>query len=238
MHNLVSYIKKLLPQLWKQKILWWASRGCVRGKGGYIHSTVQMLGASNIKIGENTCVSEYTWLNVNHRTEHEIAIAIGNNVFIGRRNFFSSGKQITLGDYVITTVDCKFICSSHLINNPLIPYLTSGTTSDDVIRIGVNCFLGAGSVVLGNVSIGHGSVIGAGAMVTKNIPPFSLVIGNPAKVSRRFSFLKNIWVDAENISDADLIDLPNENEYLKLLNELQNPVHMPVIAAGADLGNI
>src|SRR5258706_11462684 len=62
----------------------------------YLHRSVQILGIGNVAIGGNTCVSADTWLNVNHRNEGEIAIQIGENCFIGRRNFFSSGKKIEI----------------------------------------------------------------------------------------------------------------------------------------------
>lgn len=203
-----------------------------------MHPSVQMLGAANIDIGNNTCISEQTWLNVNHCDQGGIAIQIGDNCFIGRHNFFSSGKKIEIGHYSMTTIDCKFICSSHLIDNPFVPYINSGTTADDVIRIGVNCFFGVGSVVLGNVSIGHGSVIGAGSFVTRDVPPFSLVIGSPARILRRYSFSKLKWIAADLVQEEDLLELPDEDAYLEILRTKYPEVSIPLIAAGSDLGNL
>ncbi|WP_432561343.1 acyltransferase [Kineococcus sp. SYSU DK003] len=51
-------------------------------------------------------------------------------------------------------------------------------------RIGRNCFIGAGSILLPGVTIGDGSIVAAGAVVTKDVPPASIVAGSPAKVIR------------------------------------------------------
>ena len=51
-------------------------------------------------------------------------------------------------------------------------------------RVGQNCFIGGGSLILPGVTIGDGSVVGAGSVVTKSVPPGSVVAGNPAKVLR------------------------------------------------------
>lgn len=204
----------------------------------YLHSSVQMLGASNVAIGDNSCVSEQTWLNVNHRNQGEIAIQIANNCFIGRRNFFSSGKKIEIGSYVLTTIDCKFVCSSHITDNPLVPYIASGTTSDETIRVGANCFFGAGAMVLGNVSIGHGSVIGANCLVIGDVPPFSIVVGSPAKILRRYSFSRQSWIDIDAVTEDDLENNPNEADYLDMLMKSHPLISMPLIAAGSDLGDL
>lgn len=52
-------------------------------------------------------------------------------------------------------------------------------------HIGRNCFIGVGAIVLPGVTIGDGSIIGAGAVVVKDVPPHSLVVGNPGKVIKK-----------------------------------------------------
>lgn len=208
------------------------------GKGAYVHRSVHILGKSNVIIGSNSCISEGCWLNVNHRIEKETSIQIGKNCFIGKDNFFTSGLKISIGDYVLTTIDCKFIGASHLIEDPLKPYISTGTTNHGVIEVGVNCFIGASAMVLGNVKIGHGSVIGAGAQVMHDIPPFSIAIGNPARVIKRFSFRKNRWVSVNEISLSDLKEMPNEEDYRALLYMKYQNIPMPMIAIGRDMGNL
>lgn len=231
-------IGRYIPIRWKYWILSKLSKGCSKGSDVYLHPSVQMLGAANVAIGNSTCISEQTWLNVNHRNRGEIAIQIGDNCFIGRRNFFSSGKKIEIGHYVLTTIDCKFVCSSHITDNPLVPYITSGTTSNESIRVGANCFFGAGAMVLGNLSIGHGSVIGANSLVIGDVPPFSVVVGSPARILRRYSFSRQSWMDIDSVTDEDLKNNPDEIAYLDILRQIHPKISMPLIAAGSDMGDL
>lgn len=227
-----------VPEVWQWKFLSFISGRRIRGKNSYISPTVQMTGASNISIGFNSSVGEFTWLNVNNKIIGDIAISIGDNCFIGRRNFFSSGKNITISDYALTAIDCKFLCANHMVENPMLPYIASGVTFSDSIYVGVNCHFGAGAVVLGNVVIGHGSIVGTNSLVTKNVPPFSIVVGNPAKVIRRYSFLKQVWIDASEIMESDLVNNLTEVEYLNALKKSHPKIYMPLSAAGHNFGDV
>ena len=208
------------------------------GATSHIHKSVHILGKTNIRLGKNSCVSEGSWLNVNHRKEAKIAIDIGSNCFIGKSNFFSSGDVIFIGDFTLTAVGCKFIGSTHIFDDPKIPYITTGTTCYDRIEVGVNCFFGAGATVLGDVKIGHGSIIGANALVMKDIPPFSMVIGNPAKIVKRYCFEEKTWLPISLIGSSIELSMPNEQEYLEYLNLNYSDINMPWIASGRSMGNL
>lgn len=208
------------------------------GNGAFVHSSVHLIGALSVRIGGNSVVSEDTWLNVNSATaEGQYAIDIHRNCFVGKRNFFSSGAAIELLPYVLTTVDCKFIGSSHRIADPSVPFIASGTSNDASIRIGVNCFVGAGAAVMGNVMIGHGSVIGAMAFVTADVPPFSIAIGNPARVVKRYSHAASAWLPVDSIAAADVASMPDENLYLQTLDRDWSELKMPYPAAARDMGH-
>lgn len=208
------------------------------GNDSYYNSSVHFTGWKNIKIGHNTIIGDDSWLNVNQRVAGFNHIEIGNNCYIGRRNFFSSGKQITVSDYCMTGLDCKLICSDHFIDDPSVPYITTGNSNDKNIHLGVNSWLGAGVIVIGNICIGHGSIIGAGALVNKDVPPFSVVVGNPARVIKRFDFNTISWRPVgEIISEFDL-NYPNEEEYLKRLREGFPSITIPVQAATNAFGDL
>lgn len=232
-------IRRYVPISWRCRFASFRLKGHMRiGRHSYVHPTAQIIGRANVLIDDNSCIGERTWINVNNRSSSDVAVYIGANCFIGRENFFSSGREIRLGDYCLTTIRCKFICSTHVIDDPTVPYIASGTTSHESIKVGINCFFGADSTVLGNVTIGHGSVIGAGSMVMIDIPAFSLVVGNPAKIVKRYSFSRKAWCSLDNLTEEDLAQNPDEDSYLSSLKGRYAEVLMPWNAAGSDLGDL
>lgn len=66
----------------------------------------------------------------------------------------------------------------------LVASFDSASGDDRPIRIGRNCFIGAGSVICPGVTIGDGSIVAAGAVVTADVPPTSIAAGNPARILR------------------------------------------------------
>ena len=207
-----------------------------RGRNTFIHPSVQVLGRAHLAIGANTVVGQDCWYNVNDRSTARRSISIGSDCFVGRRNFFSCGAEIKLGDFVLTTNDCYFLGSTHLTDDPTKPVITTGTSSTDVISVGANSFVGAGTRIVGHVAVGHGAVIGAGSVVTRDIPPFSQAHGNPAIVTKRYSFLQRQWVPANRFSMDDEAAIPSEADYVRQLRAC-GVIRMPYLAAGADMGN-
>lgn len=227
-HSILMIISKIKLFFYKKDI----------GKGSYIDKTVNVFGWSYVKIGENTLIGEQTWLNVNGRIKNHKHIEIGNHCYLGRRNLLVSSKKLIIGDYVMTSNDCKFLGSNHIYSNPLEPYIATGTMDDDTLKIGANVWVGAGAIVLGAVTVGHGSILGAGSVVTKDIPPFSVAVGNPCKVVKRFNFKTDQW-DRIEIFDKSLEALmPNEEEYLKILKSNKLTINMPVMAATSRYGDL
>jgi acetyltransferase-like isoleucine patch superfamily enzyme len=209
-----------------------------KGSNSYIDNTVHITGWKYISIGNNTIISEYSWINVNKRMPNHLHVQIGNNCFLGKRNFISAGDLVLFGDYCITAIDCKFIGSDHVFTNPLMPYAIMETTCTKRIVIGPNVKFGAGVTVIGDLSIGHGSVIGAGAFITNNIPPFSVAVGNPCHIIKRFSFALYEWIKIDEISSEEMLCLPDEEAYLKLLKERNPSIYIPRQAASRRYGNI
>jgi acetyltransferase-like isoleucine patch superfamily enzyme len=208
------------------------------GKNSYVDSTVTVFGWAHVAIGKNTLIGEQSWLNVNVREAGFNHIQIGDSCYIGRRNLLSSSRKLILGDFVMTSNECKFLGSNHIFSNPMLPYIETGTTNDDFQKIGANTWIGAGAIVLGAVTIGHGSIIGAGSIVTKNIAPFSIAVGNPCKVIKRYDFRKEKWVKVGdfNISMEEL--MPLEDEYVRHLKLNSKSLDMPKMAATSKYGDL
>lgn len=204
------------------------------GKNSYLDPSVQVLGWKNVKIGSYTSIGQDTWINVNHRDKDKIFVVIGNNCTIGRRNFFTSGELIKLGDYCVTSLDCHLLGAEHDYTSPFKPYITADVTQKGEISIGSNCFLGTGVTVLKGVKIGYGSIIGAASVVNCDIPPLSVVVGSPGIVIKRFDMRLGDWVSAEKYIKEHDQYLLSEEKYLENLKR-EHPINKPTLITSGKL---
>lgn len=107
-------------------------------------------------------------------------IIIGNNVGISGSTI-SSTQSINIGNNVLIGSGC-IICDSDAHPISPIDRNNHSKTKSSPIIIEDNVFIGARCIILKGVKIGYGSVIGAGSVVTKNIPPLCIAAGNPVRI--------------------------------------------------------
>jgi len=201
----------------------------------FLAHNVQIFGLNNTIIKENCTIGESSLLIVNNRTNKDIQLTIMSNVYIGRNNFFSVGKSIFIGDYCIFGDGCSIIGAGKIFDSPLTPYAMSGINFEKSISIGVNCWLGNNASVLGNVKIGHGSIVGANSLVTKDVPPFSMVVGNPAKIIKTFNFGTNKW-EKEVISNESIYF--DERLYIEYIKNNNKNLPISPYSASSRLGHL
>lgn len=201
----------------------------------FLGPNVQFFGLKNTSIQDNCTIGENSLFTINNRSINHIQLTIGENVYIGRDNFVSVGKSVYISDYCIFGNKCSIICSDHIFDSPLIPYMLSGNSFEKRVIIGTNCWLGHGVSIIGNVKIGHGSVIGANSLITKDIPPFSLVVGNPSKIIKTFNFETNQWErEIQNCSSIYL----DEDIYLEYLKTSKKNIDLAYHSASSKLGHL
>ena len=111
-------------------------------------------------------------------------IRVGNNVGLGK-NFVAHGRVITIDDYLMMGEDVMFLGGIHCFDRMDIPMGHQGNKEKTPLHIAGDVWIGARAIVLpGCKYIGHGSIIGAGSVVTKDVPDYAVVGGNPAKLLR------------------------------------------------------
>ncbi len=207
-----------------------------------ISPLAQVLGWRNITIGDRSVISDGVCINVNSRGSSN-ALAIGNGVFVGAYSFFTTGEGIEIGDYCLVGRFCQFINAGHTMN-PTTPYVVNGICNYDKLKVGANVWLTNSVVVVGGVSIGYGSIIGAGSLVTREIPPLAIAYGNPAKVRKFYSWSQKSWVKiSENEAYRSqlvrhLSQIPSEEEYLSFISGAGFMLRLPTKAIGASQGDI
>lgn len=109
-------------------------------------------------------------------------IEVGENFFLNAGGVILDGAKVVFGDNVFVAPHCGFYTAGHPLD---VERRNRGLEYARPITVGDNVWIGAHVCVLPGVSIGEGSVIGAGSVVTGDIPPHVLAYGNPCRVVRR-----------------------------------------------------
>jgi acetyltransferase-like isoleucine patch superfamily enzyme len=152
------------------------SKGVYLDKGVYLHAL-----PGGISIGDDTFVMHHTMLHVfNFRDLPQAHITVGQNCFIGEYNVIRGQGGVCIGNDVYTGPMVQILAVNHVYADHTRLIREQGITAQG-INIEDDVWIGAGAAVLDGVTIGRGSVIGAGAVVANDIPPFSIAVGAPAK---------------------------------------------------------
>jgi acetyltransferase-like isoleucine patch superfamily enzyme len=158
------------------------------GSGVHIGSGVNFKHLENFEIGDGVFIGVQTFIQGWFKGQ----CIIGNNVWIGPQSYFDA-RNLIIEDSVGWGPGAKALCSSHTglpIENPIIQ------TDFEVklVKVETGADVGMNAVILPGVTIGKGSIVGAGAVVTKDVAPYSVVAGVPAKFLRwreGYELLKN-----------------------------------------------
>jgi acetyltransferase-like isoleucine patch superfamily enzyme len=111
-------------------------------------------------------------------------VKFGKNVYVNFNSVFLDTCIISIGDRTLVGPNVSFFSATH----PLDPALRDGTRGPELgkeIHVGADCWIGGNVVILPGVVIGRGSTVGAGSVVTKSVPEFTIVAGNPARIIRK-----------------------------------------------------
>jgi len=123
--------------------------------------------------------------------EKPVRVGYGNNIHIGNGFYansdcmFLDNAPITFGDNIMIGPGAHFYTPAHPLD--------SRERHEEVLQfakpisVGSNVWIGGRAIIIGGVTVGDGCIIGAGSIVTKDIPPYSLAVGNPARVIKKLT---------------------------------------------------
>lgn len=159
----------------------------IKGKGVTICSRTRMdvLPFQPFSIGSFSTIEDFATVNNGvgavHIGQHS-RVGIGN-VIIG---------PVTIGNHVILAQNIVVSGLNHQYQNVSLPIHQQNITTGQ-ITIEDECWIGANVVITAGVTIGKHSVVAAGAVVTKNIPAYSVAVGNPARVIKQYNPATQLW---------------------------------------------
>lgn len=148
------------------------------------YSFLHCLCAKGVRFGAHTSTSSNLWLSCGRNLESPGYFEIGEYSFIGPNGVMGAGGGILIGNHVQLGPGVTIVAENHCYADTDQRIDEQGVKHEGVI-IEDDCWLGGRVTVLDGVTIGRGSVIGAGAVVTKDIPSLSVAIGVPARVVKK-----------------------------------------------------
>ena len=168
---------------------------------GNFNGTIEILAGSNGQVFIGNC----GLINLDLRVGHE------SNILIGDNSTANGAKIVAINSSVIIGRDCMMSDGVLLQAFDQHGIVDLGTreiinkNSRGSINLGNHVWLARNSTIMPNVSIGPGSIIGAGSLVTKDVPDFSVVGGNPARVIKTGITWSRSWMEMDKAT-ADFID--------------------------------
>ncbi len=153
-----------------------------------VHESIEFKGKepskSLVSLGSDGCFERGVSVWLANEPDADPRLIVGQRVFIGRYSSLDSYHPITIGDDVMIGAYCYLTTGNHRFERRDIPMNAQGFEGA-AIEIGSDVWIGAHVTVLPGVAIGNGAILGAGSVVTKNVPPYEIWAGVPAKYIKK-----------------------------------------------------
>lgn len=183
-------------KLWAQKWRWYERNGLpwnrarihweLMRRGAFARwplegNVLEALQQGRLELGEGVLFEPGVWITA----PADARVRIGEGTFLNRGVMVAAHELVEIGAHCMLANGCFVSDANHRFDDPEKPITWQGFESKGPTRIGDNCWLGIGVVVTSGVTIGERSVIGANSVVTRDIEPYSIAAGSPAKVLRK-----------------------------------------------------
>ena len=169
------------------------------GRNVYLFPGVHIARPQYVCIGDDVTIGRNTDIFVHPEDpkSKECVIEIGNHVHIGINNIIGARKKIVLEENVLIGPHVMIGDHSHHYENVDIPIKFQAATEGGTVRIERDCWIGANVFIMPKVTIGRHTVVGANSVVIQNIPPYSVAVGAPARVVKRYDLESKQWVKTD-----------------------------------------
>jgi acetyltransferase-like isoleucine patch superfamily enzyme len=161
------------------------SRMCHFGRGVTFERGVIIDGLAEhgVYLGDHVSIGAYSLIRSSTATHLGAGVVIGRSSSCDAYSFFGAGGLIRIGDNIVMGEHVSFHAESHRHERTDIPIRSQGVR-ENPITIEDDCWIGSNVTFLGGAHVARGSIVGAGALVNEEFPPFSVIVGVPAKVVR------------------------------------------------------
>ena len=149
------------------------------------YAEIVALSKQGIICGDNVTIGAYATIKPSSYYGRNLGegLRIGDNSNIGRYGYVGCSGLITIGKNVMISPRVSFFAENHNFIDTGRSMKEQGVTREPII-VEDDCWIASGSIILAGVTIGKGSVVAAGSVVTRDVPPYSIVAGSPARIIR------------------------------------------------------
>ncbi len=186
-------------KLWAQKWRWY-QRNSIPWNRARIHwhfarrrafcrwpvsgNVLELLDAGRLEVGEGTLLEPGVWITA----PGDARVRIGEGSFLNLGVMVAAHQLVEIGSHCMFANGCFVTDGNHRFDDPAKPVPWQGFTSRGPTRVGDNVWCGANVVITSGVTVGERCVIGANAVVTRDLPPRSIAVGAPARVIRAVEY--------------------------------------------------
>ena len=163
------------------------------GRGARISPPFRFYGLNEMSFGENVMINSDCWLQTIPGDECCPKLIIKAHTGIGMGAHISAAKQILIEEHVLLGRNVHISDHAHAFEDVKIPIIQQGISGIAPVSIGRETWLGQNVVVLPGVTIGRHCVIGANSVVNSSVPDFSIAVGVPARVVKRYNQETGAW---------------------------------------------
>jgi acetyltransferase-like isoleucine patch superfamily enzyme len=187
--------KMKFNRMWRR---WrWKNRLANLGLSSEIVPPVWIEGAESVSIGQDVQIWRFARIEALNAKRGSIRIAIGDETVMQPYLHIGAIKSVRIGRGCLFASHVYITDHDHDFSNPMDPVISNNRAVASPVEIGDYVWLGERVMVLKGVTIGERSVIGAGSIVTQDVPPFSIAVGSPARVVRQWNDGAQQWVKVE-----------------------------------------
>jgi acetyltransferase-like isoleucine patch superfamily enzyme len=136
--------------------------------------------AKAIEVGDAVVIREHVWLNVEARSE--FTLSIGSGSYIGRFAHINASRSVVIENEVLIADRVHISDYQHAYSDLTRAIVAQGLTDPEPVRIRSGSWIGVGAVIMPGITVGRGAIVGANAVVTRDVGELEIVGGVPAEV--------------------------------------------------------
>lgn len=166
------------------------------GAKSHVAGPFRVDGVTRISIGSATFVQGGGWLYCVGIDGADASLSIGDGCVLGYNNHVTAVRNVRIGDHVLTANNVYISDNVHDYQDTTVPIMDQPVVFRQPVTIGSGSWIGENACIIG-ANVGRNCVVGANAVVTRDVPDFCVVVGIPARIIRRFDAPSQTWISVE-----------------------------------------